>query len=65
MARTDNDAPRGSEWNPMTNNKVRGKFRRLAAPLLPAARLDAYLERVERLETSPDSGWVLSEFAAK
>ncbi len=57
-----NDAPRGSEWNPMSDDDVRGKFRGLARELMSASAMDGYLERVGRLESSPDTAWLLRSF---
>ena len=58
----ENDAPRGSEWNPMTDDEVRNKFRRLTSHLLSATATRDYLTRFERLIDSPDCGWLLQAF---
>ncbi|HEV2472470.1 MAG TPA: MmgE/PrpD family protein, partial [Chthonomonadales bacterium] len=42
--------PRGHARNPMTDSEVEAKFRTLAAPVLPAARIDEIARRVMRLE---------------
>jgi 2-methylcitrate dehydratase PrpD len=62
VLRADNDAPRGSEWNPMTDDEVRQKFSRLAAPLLSDARIGAYLQRFEGIESERQVDWLLGEF---
>ncbi|MGE0384150.1 MAG: MmgE/PrpD family protein [Gammaproteobacteria bacterium] len=62
IERLANDAPRGSEWNPMTDDEVRAKFRRLAEPIMDGARIDAWLARVDALERAPDCGWLLESF---
>lgn len=59
----DNDAPRGSEWNTMTDDEVRDKFRRLAEPLLGSAATGEYLARFSGLSGSADVGWLLQDFA--
>ena len=61
--RVDNDAPRGSEWNPMTDADVCDKFRQLASSVMAASAMDAYVERVLNLEASPDCGWLVGSFA--
>jgi len=60
--RLDYDAPRGSEWNPMPDDEVRGKFRRLSEPLMQPERLDDYVARLDGLERSPDCGWLIGAF---
>ena len=62
QVRAENDAPRGSEWNPMSEDEVRGKFRRLAAPLLSDARIDQYLKRFDRIESEANVDWLLAGF---
>ena len=58
-----NDAPRGSEWNPMSDDEVLGKFRRLAAPFMSGAQAESYIARVEQLTSAPDTDWLLRAFA--
>jgi len=57
-----NDAPRGTEWNPMPDDEVKGKFRRLVTGFIEGAQAEQYIERVDRLETSADTGWLLRAF---
>ncbi len=57
-----NDAPRGSEWNPMTETGVAEKFRRLVSDHLNAAQVDRYLARFKDLESSETTGWLLRDF---
>jgi 2-methylcitrate dehydratase PrpD len=58
----ENDAPRGSEWNPMSDEDVRAKFRRLAGGFIEGDALDSYIERVEHLDTSASVEWLLRSF---
>lgn len=58
-----NDAPRGSEWNPMSVEEVQGKFRRLAAPFMKGGVADAYIARVGALESEADTAWLLRSFS--
>ncbi len=74
-----NDAPRGSEWNPMSDEEVRGKFRRLAEPFMSGVQAESYIARVEQprqviamrptiarveqLESQPNAEWLLRAFA--
>ena len=62
LVRADNDAPRGSEWNPMNDDEVRSKFRRLTSGLLSEPRVDQYLERFEGIENEARVDWVLAGF---
>jgi len=59
----ENDAPRGSEWNPMTDEEVRDKFRRLTGHLLTPAATREYLARFEQLSSAPNCAWLLQAFA--
>ncbi len=63
IARLVYDAPRGTEWNPMSDDEVRQKFRRLALPLSDESTINAYLNRVDALEASPDCNWLIGTFA--
>lgn len=56
------DAPRGSEWNPMTDDEVRAKFSRLAGPLMGAERIAQYLQRFEGIESESKVDWLLGSF---
>ncbi|HLG22467.1 MAG TPA: MmgE/PrpD family protein, partial [Candidatus Manganitrophaceae bacterium] len=44
------DHPKGHPKNPMTDVEIEGKFRRLAAPLLPKRRIEEILGRLWELE---------------
>jgi 2-methylcitrate dehydratase PrpD len=57
------DAPRGSEWNPMSDDEVIGKFQRLAAPFMTGAQAESYIARVEQLASAPGTDWLLRAFA--
>lgn len=57
-----NDAPRGTEWNPMTDADVQAKFRRLAGDWMSTEAMQAYLDRVDDLERSADTAWLLRSF---
>lgn len=60
-----NDAPRGTEWNPMSDTEVVEKFIRLSSHLLTPAALDQYLSRFDALESSQKSDWLIGAFAPK
>ncbi len=62
LARKDSKGPKGSPQNPMSDDEVRDKFRRLASFKLPGAKLDDYLARADRLETEKDWSWLLKSF---
>jgi 2-methylcitrate dehydratase len=55
--------PRGHARNPMTDAEVETKFRRLAAPLMDAARIDHALATLWKLETLPKMDEVMGLFA--
>lgn len=61
--RVENDAPRGSEWNPMSDDEVKAKFGRLAADFMDGSAISRYVDQLDRLEASPDTGWLLRAFA--
>jgi 2-methylcitrate dehydratase len=54
--------PRGHARNPMTDAEVESKFRTLAAPLLPEARIAEALDRCWNLEQQADIGALLRLF---
>ncbi|MGE0388305.1 MAG: MmgE/PrpD family protein [Gammaproteobacteria bacterium] len=54
--------PKGAPGNPMSDDEVRAKFRRLAAARMPADDIDAYIGRIERLESDDDLRWVAGSF---
>lgn len=58
-----NDAPRGSEWNPMSVQEVHGKFQRLAAPFMSAPQAASYIARTQALESEESTSWLLRSFA--
>ena len=45
---------RGHWRNPMTDSEIEGKFRLLAAGMLPAAQLEALLQQLWKLEELPE-----------
>lgn len=63
LHRRANDAPRGSEWNPMTDREVTEKFRRLTEEFFSPIELPGYLARFDAFESSTDCGWLLAPFA--
>ncbi|MGE0801263.1 MAG: MmgE/PrpD family protein [Lautropia sp.] len=62
LARREVHGPKGAPRNPMSDDEVLGKFRRLVEYRLAGAALDAYLERALRLESQPDSDWLMAAF---
>lgn len=61
--RVENDAPRGTEWNPMTDGEVRGKFCRLTDSYLNGSAADDYLAKLDTLETASRCDWLLETFS--
>jgi 2-methylcitrate dehydratase PrpD len=49
-----NEAPRGAPGNPMSDEEVRGKFRRLASGRFPETTVEFALEQILSLETRRD-----------
>lgn len=62
ILRRDYAAPKGSPANPMTEQEVRDKFRRLAGGRLAAPRLEEYLKKFERLEQERNWEWLVTSF---
>lgn len=60
--RRDFAAPKGSPANPMNDEEVRDKFRRLAGARLPARGVDEYLKKFERLEQELGWEWLVASF---
>jgi 2-methylcitrate dehydratase PrpD len=50
------DAPRGTPQNPLSDDEVRAKFTRLAAPVLGAATAEALRSMVEGIADAPGLG---------
>ncbi len=63
IARKEGRGPKGSPQNPMTDDEVLGKFRRLVQYRLSGAELEAWLEKATRLDTHREWGWLLGAFA--
>lgn len=51
----------GSEYNPMTPDQVRRKFRENAVLVLETARVERLLESVEQIEGLPDVGVIIAD----
>ncbi|MDO8279694.1 MAG: hypothetical protein Q7T63_16410 [Burkholderiaceae bacterium] len=58
--RAVNRAPKGSPENPMSDDEVRDKFRRLTRDKVDGSMLERYIARMERLEDEPDTDWIAS-----
>ena len=54
----------GSEYNPMTPDQVRRKFRENAVLVLETARVERLLESVERVENLSDVGEIVANCIA-
>lgn len=61
--RREGRGPKGSPQNPMSDDEVIGKFRRLVEYRLPGVALDGYVSKVLQLDTQKDWNWMLSAFA--
>lgn len=59
----DNDAPRGTEWNPMTDDEVKQKFLRLTAHYLSPESGERYLRDFDSIESGSACGWLLEPFS--
>jgi 2-methylcitrate dehydratase len=57
--------PRGHAKNPMTDEEVEKKFRTLAEPILPAARIAEALDRLWNLEKETNIGGLLKLFCVE
>jgi 2-methylcitrate dehydratase PrpD len=63
LARREGRGPKGSPQNPMTDDEVLGKFRRLVSHRLSGVALDEYLAKARQLERHPHWGWLVGAFA--
>ena len=63
LARREGRGPKGSPQNPMTDEEVLGKFRRLVSHRLSGVALDEYLGKARQLERHPNWGWLVGAFA--
>lgn len=63
QARREGRGPKGSPQNPMTDEEVLGKFRRLVAHRLSGTALDDYLAKAQRLGQEQDWTWLVRTFA--
>lgn len=57
------DFPRGHAENPMTDEEVEAKFRRLASRVLSEGQIDYLLSQLWRLEEQDEIGGILEAFA--
>ncbi len=57
-----NDAPRGSEWNPMSDEELKCKFLRLTADFLDRPAGERYVAQIDRLEFQTNTEWLLRSF---
>lgn len=62
LLRREGKGPKGSPQNPMSDDDVRNKFRRLAGFAMTPAQIDSYLGRLDALENSADWHWLLGAF---
>lgn len=58
--RAENHAPKGSPENPMSDDEVRDKFRRLTREQVDGDMLERYIARMDRLENEPGTDWIAS-----
>lgn len=65
IARKDNGAPKGSPQNPMTENEVWQKFRRMTNRFDDRVDLARYIERLHRLDTATTCEWIMGSFATE
>ncbi|MES2480663.1 MAG: MmgE/PrpD family protein [Pseudomonadota bacterium] len=63
LLRREGRGPKGSPQNPMTDEEVLGKFRRLVAHRLSGDALDQYLEKALQLERHQKWDWLVGAFA--
>lgn len=63
IGQASNDAPRGSEWNPMPDDEVKAKFRRLVTDFADGEQIDRYVQCVEQLESKTQTAWLLRAFS--
>lgn len=62
LSRHEGRGPKGSPQNPMSDDEVLGKFRRLVAHRLSGAALDGYLSKALQLDAQPDVRWLVNAF---
>lgn len=62
LARREGRGPKGSPQNPMSDDEVLGKFRRLVKHRLSGAALDEYLAKASQLESQAQWRWLVSAF---
>ena len=53
------DYPRGDPHNPMSDEEVKAKFRKLARPLMKEDRIKAIIDCVDRIENVADTGQLM------
>lgn len=62
LVRREGRGPKGSPQNPMTDDEVIAKFRRLVAHRLPGTASDNYVQQVQRLDAHDDWAWLVRDF---
>ena len=55
----ENDAPRGTEWNPMTDDEVINKFKQLTRHARKPDQIQNYLQKFETLPQQKTIEWLL------
>lgn len=63
LARREGRGPKGSPQNPMSDEEVLNKFRRLVEYRLHGSALDEYLEKALRIESHTQWGWLMNVFS--
>lgn len=54
------DYPKGDPHNPMSDEEVKTKFRRLAEPLMKEERVKAIIDCVDKIENVADTGQLMA-----
>lgn len=62
MERREGTGPKGSPQNPMSNDEVVGKFRRLVMHRLWGSALDDYVTMALQLDRCSEWHWLVSAF---
>lgn len=62
VRRRDYTAPKGSPANPMSDDEVRAKFRRLVSHRLDPGKTEDYLKKFQTLEQDRDWSWLVKAF---